>query len=87
MKQLTVRGIGIELHTALKLGAERRGMSMNRYVLSILRDAVGMDAGLEPRDIEFHDLDHLAGTWTQSYLDEFQSQLALQRGIDEELWR
>jgi len=87
LKQLTIRGLGTELHIALKQGAKRRGMSVNRYVLSILREAAGMGADPSLRDIEFHDLDHLAGTWTQSDLDEFEDQLALQRSIDEELWR
>ena len=87
MKQLTIRGIGIELHNALRSEARGRGLSMNRHVLSILRRAVGQADKLGQSEVEYHDLDHLAGTWTQQESEDFAKQLAAQRPIDEELWR
>jgi hypothetical protein len=85
--QLTVRGIGVELHRALKDEAGRRGLSMNRYVLLILRQAVGLGYEHWQENVTFHDLDHLAGTWTEEAFEEFEGQLDLQRDIDDELWR
>ncbi|MEA3336090.1 MAG: hypothetical protein U9R25_09300 [Chloroflexota bacterium] len=88
MKQLTVRGIDSTLHHRLKTEASQRGLSVNRYVLSLLRHALGLESGNgkeAPRS--YHDLDHLAGTWTEQDCEEFEQQLATQRGIDEDLWR
>ena len=86
MKQLTVRGVENELHQRLKSEAERRGLSVNRYVLSLLKQAVGPT---EPNTLQkqvFDDLDHLAGTWSQEDADEFDRTLKQQRYIDGELW-
>ena len=85
MKQLTIRGVGEKEHTAIKDQADRKGMSINRYVLSIIREAVGLGSE-KPSQKIFHDLDHLAGTWDQEELEEFERNLSLQREIDKDLW-
>jgi hypothetical protein len=86
MKQLTIRGVDSKLHDDLKAEAERRGLSINRYVLSVLRGALGMDDRSQRTPTEYHDLDHLAGTWTEADAASFEHQLAAQRSIDEDLW-
>jgi len=86
MTQLTVRGIDAKLHQYLKQEAERRGESVNRYVLSLLRNAAGEEIGVQ-KTLRYHDLDHLAGTWTEDEAEAFDQQLAAQRTIDEEIWR
>ena len=40
--QLTVRGVDNSLHRFLQQEADRRGLSVNGYVLSLLQEAVGM---------------------------------------------
>jgi hypothetical protein len=87
VKQITVRDIGSELHKAIKKEAGRRGVSMNRYVLTILREAVGLDDGSRKPPGEYGDLDHLAGTWTDQDYADFIGQLEVQRGIDDDLWQ
>jgi hypothetical protein len=87
MTQLTIRGVDGNLQQILKHEAERRGQSVNRYVLSLLQEAAGVLKEGSRVPPEFRDLDHLAGTWTQQDFEEFEEQLALQRSIDEELWR
>lgn len=87
MKQLTIRNVGSDLHQAVKNEARRRGLSINRYVLLILRDAVGLGDGQSNQTIEFHDLDHLAGTWTEEEYRQFEEVLNSQRKIEEGLWR
>ena len=86
MKQLTIRGVGIDLHQAIKTAAEKRGLSINRYVLYTLREAVGLGYGGSEQDVSFDDLDHLAGTWTQDELEEFERHLDNQRKIESDLW-
>lgn len=86
MTQITIRSVAPELRRALKQEAARRGVSMNRLVLEILGDALGLSGYSQNSETIFPDLDHLAGTWTQQELDEFGGHLRLQRSIDEELW-
>lgn len=87
MKQLTIRGVDDELHYALRSRADQHGMSINRYVLTVIKESVGLTNGGVLRDAEFDDLDNLAGTWTQEDYDEFKGQLQTQRSIDTELWQ
>ena len=86
MKQITVRGVGIELHNSIKAEANRRGLSINRYILLVLREAVGLGDGQDNREVVFRDLDHLAGVWTSDEYEHFERQLVSQRNDDAELW-
>lgn len=86
MTQLTIRGLDEQLHQRLKEEAQRRGLSMNRYVLFILEKTAGLNNGQELPRREFHDLDRLAGTWSQADYEAFKQELAQQRSIDEDLW-
>lgn len=87
MKQLTIRGVGAELHQAIKAAAEQRGLSINRYVLSALREAVGLGKRARYKEVSFDDVDHLAGTWTQDEFEEFERQLEAQRTVEAGLWQ
>ena len=57
MKQLTIRGVDDELHHALRSRAAQHGMSINRYVISVIKESVGLANGGVLRDAEFDDLD------------------------------
>lgn len=85
--QLTIRGVDDRLRRALEIEAKARGLSLNRCVVSLLRQAAGVDLDRERRDVVYHDLDALAGTWTSAEADEFDRLIAEQRTIDPELWR
>jgi hypothetical protein len=86
LKQLTVRGLDEDLDQALKREAEEQGLSVNRFVVRVLREAVGLY--LNPVDTrEFHDLDHLAGTWSETDAEELDNALDEQRQIDKSLWQ
>lgn len=87
MKQLTIRGVSEDLHRKLKSDAELRNQSINRYVLTIIRERVGLSGGDALPEAEFNDLDHLAGTWSEEQYREFQDTLQGQRTIDQELWQ
>ena len=85
MPQLTVRDVDEALHQTLKREAERRGQSVNRYILHLLHQALNLDhpqIGVR----EYSDLDHLAGTWTKKEAEEFDAQVQSQRQIDRDLW-
>ena len=86
MKQLTVRGVDPQLEFRLKQEAQRRGLSMNRTVLAMLRQTLGL-AHAEGKPREYHDLDHLAGKWSKEEADAFDKTLKEIRRIDPEIWK
>jgi antitoxin FitA-like protein len=77
--QLTVRGVSEELSRRLARLSRERGQSINSTALSILEEALGIQARRR----------HLAryATWTPADMKEFDSALADQRVIDDDLWR
>ena len=87
MKQLTIRGVADELHHEIRIRADQQNMSINRYILSIIKKQVGFLNYEELHDTEFDDLDYLAGTWSQEEYQEFKELLHGQRSIDPQLWQ
>lgn len=85
MKAITLRNIPPPLGKKLEQEAAAAGASLNKTVIRLLLKATGL-AGRERSATRFHDLDHLAGTWTPEEAAEFDRVLADQRGIDPELW-
>ena len=87
-KQLTIRGVNQELDVALKQEAERRGTSVNRTVIQLLKEAMGVNGNGVTAVFSrtYHDVDHLAGTWSEVDAVAFEPQLLAQRAIDDELW-
>ncbi|MBI4278387.1 MAG: hypothetical protein HY660_08010 [Armatimonadetes bacterium] len=90
MKQLTVRQIDPALAKRLRETARARGLSLNRTVLLLLRQAAGL-ARQEPEPpkapVRHTDLDHLAGTWSEQEAQEFDEAVRELRQVDPELWR
>ena len=85
MKRLTLRGIDEELEEELQKRAERWSCSLNATILRLLREATGQTQKKFGR--RYHDLDDLAGTWSEEEKEEFDEALAPLSRIDEELWQ
>ncbi len=83
--QLTIRSISSALRTALDREAARRGQSLNRTVLALLAERLGLADATAL--IEYDDLDELAGTWSKSEATRFDEALHAQRQVDAKLWR
>ena len=88
-QQLTIRGVDASLDTHLRAEAQRRRLSLNRTVLQLLREAIGLEApstgGAEAR-ARSTDLDHLAGTWPPAEAEALDQALKSMRHLDPELW-
>lgn len=85
MKTLTVRGIDSEVQKELENLARREGISVNSAVVKSLRAALGLDKKRRTR--QYHDLDHLAGTWTAADAEAFDKSTAAFEQIDEAIWK
>ena len=85
MKALTLRGIDDELERALRDKSRELGTpSLNNTILRVLRESLGLT---KRRHAAAHrDLDHLAGTWTEADLKEFEKATAALSQIDGDLW-
>ena len=89
-KQLTIRGVDASLDTHLRAEAQRRRLSLNRTVLQLLREAIGLDTvpplnGDAEARASFTDLDHLAGTWPPAEADALDRALKSMRHLDSRL--
>ncbi len=83
MKMVTVRGLEPRVVEALKRAAQERSVSMNRFIVEALQDAVHLGRGGMP---VHHDLDEFFGTWDEEECRQVQEAVERGRTIDEELW-
>jgi hypothetical protein len=82
VKALTIRDVDERLARALEREKNRRGSSLNETVLSLLKQALGVDSP----EARSNGLRRLAGTWSAKELSEFEATTAIFERVDEELW-
>ena len=80
-KTLTIRNVPPELAMALEREKRRRGTSVNRVVLELLSEELGV-AGRS----RSNGLAQLAGRWSKEELEEFEEAIAVFEQIDEDPW-
>ncbi len=83
MNFLTIRKVPPDLARALEEEKRRRGVSLNRVVLELLRQALGLGFQEPARN----GLEKLAGDWSQEELEDFETATAVFEKVDEEQWR
>ena len=83
MKTMTIRNVSPGLAEALEEEKSRRGLSLNRTVLALMQEALGVSEEAQ----RSNGLRRLAGTWTEDEFREFEEAVRPFREIDEELWR
>ena len=81
---ITVRNLPPAVAKAVRDRARKENLSLNRAVICLLEEATG---GPRARKVVHHDLDHLAGRWSEEEYQQFMTALAEQRPIDPEMWR
>jgi plasmid stability protein len=85
MKAVTLRNLPPQLDRTIRKRAKKKGVSVNKVVISLLQDHLGES---ERRPVRrYHDLDELAGSWSKQEAKLFERTLAKQRGIDPEMWK
>ena len=84
MKAVTLRNLPASLDRTIRQRAKKKGVSVNKVVISLLQDHLGES---ETRLVRrYHDLDGLAGSWSKQEAEAFEESLATQRAIDPEMW-
>ena len=85
MKTLTIRGVDLELATALKEMALKKNKSVNKFLLEMLKNITGISKNNIFKT--YDDLNHLAGGWTKDDELLFDKNTNDFRKIDEEMWK
>ena len=84
MSAITVRNLPPAVAKAVKEKARKDKLSLNRAIVRLLEEATGERGG---KKAIHHDLDHLAGTWSEEEYQQFMVALREQRQVDPEMWR
>ena len=82
MKTMTVRNVSEETAAALDAERRRRGLSLNRTVLALIEESLGL--GGRPRSNGLRDQ---AGTWSEEEFQRFEEAVAPFAEMDEDLWK
>ena len=83
MAVISVRGLDEAQLQQLKDQARRQGVSMNTLVLQRL---IGPQPGTGANAAVHHDLDALAGTWTEAETSDFLCAIEPLAQVDRDLW-
>ncbi len=84
MATITLRGIDDETREKLKSYAKQEGISLNAFLLRLIKESIGLEDKRRTR--KYHDLDHLAGTWTEEGFSTFNEAIRDFEKIDSEIW-
>ena len=84
MKTMTIRNVPDELAAALENEKRRRSLSLNRTVLALMGEALGVP---DRRRARSNGLRRLAGSWSEEEFRRFEEAVAPFGEIDRELWK
>lgn len=82
MSTMTIRNVSAELAAALEEEKRRRGLSLNRTVLALIEESLGVNG-----NIRSNGLGRLAGTWSEDRFRQFEESVTPFGEVDSELWR
>lgn len=81
MKNITIRNLPPEVADALEQEKRRRGASLNRTVIELLSQGLGVGSARS------NGLAALAGSWSEDEFRHFEEAVAPFGEVDPELWR
>lgn len=85
MNAITVRNLPPAVAKAVRDKARKEKLSLNKAIVRLLEEATGVEKG--KKKVIHHELDHLAGTWSEEEYQQFMGSLREQRQIDPEMWK
>ncbi|NQU25549.1 MAG: ribbon-helix-helix protein, CopG family [Candidatus Nealsonbacteria bacterium] len=83
---ITIENLDEEVVDRLRAEAQRRGVDLSELVRELVgnRLVTRITEGDQP---PYHDLDALAGTWSQEQAETFLSSVAVFGRVDEDIWK
>jgi hypothetical protein len=85
-QSITITGIDEAIVNWISQEAARRGIGFQEMVLQLIYTGVGIERETPPIPI-YHDLDSLAGTWSDQEANEFLEAISEFNRVDEKLWQ
>lgn len=79
-----LRNIAPDIMSVLKKRAAKKKISINSLILQIIEQGLGI--AHSTKRVVYHDLDYLAGTWSNKEKMEFDANIKSFEKIDKELW-
>ena len=79
-----LRGVPSEVMDLLKEEAKRLRTSINALIINMLERSLGVSTEIS-RPV-YHDLDHLAGSWSPADVKDFEKNTQPFEQIDKEIW-
>jgi hypothetical protein len=79
-----LRNVDPNVMSLLKKEAIRQKVSVNSLILQIIEHGLGI--AYPTKKVVFHDLDYLAGTWSDKVQKVFDDNIKSFESIDQELW-
>ena len=86
-KQLTVRGLGEDLASAVQRLAAREQISLNQAALKLLRQGAGLSAPFEPPNAPRRPIEDLFGAWNREDAATVECAISVFAEIEPELWK
>jgi len=86
MTALSIRNLDEEALKRLKTSAQQEGSSVNTLVVRLIETATGLRPAARA-SVEHHELDTLAGTWSEADALAFNEATAAFEQPDAVLWR
>lgn len=80
-----LRGVPEEVMFLLKQKAKEEKISINSLILLVVEEGIGFKPKKKKKI--YHDLDHLAGTWSEQECKEFEENTQYFEQIDKDLWQ
>jgi len=87
MTQLTLRGFDTQLEQYLRQLAQRRGLSLNKAALFLMRKGAGFDTPAGQTDVVGSSLDEFIGVWSREEAQDFLHSLKPFEEIDQDFWK
>ena len=78
-----LRGLSPQVMALLKREAKELRLSVNLMILKLIEQGIGYSD--QTKQVTYHDLDFLIGTWTAKESKEFDENIKIFEKIDEEL--
>ncbi len=79
-----LRGLPLIIMNRLKTTAKNQDTSVNLLIIKLIEQGIGYTH--EVKQHTHHDLDKLAGTWSEEDAAEFQKNMTPFEQIDKDLW-
>jgi len=87
MNQLAIRGFEEDLRHEIEALARKRGISLNRAAVLLIRRGAGLDDDRAHSKVIGDSLDEFIGSWTAGDEAKFLGTIEAMEQIDDELWR